>query len=166
GVKVANKAPSTPASGLSTRKDDPPEGPSSKTSTSTQDEKQDPKVHPLSMLSEMDTDTDPLYTEIRFVAAKPLKCTAMIDTGAARVYVRQSLTKSLEEAGALAGSRQVNRRIVLADGHETFATKEIAFYVELPKGRHVCLSALELPTLTSEMIIGLSGLRLMDMAIC
>ncbi|KAF4732400.1 hypothetical protein FOZ63_024835, partial [Perkinsus olseni] len=108
GVKVANKAPSTPASGLSTTKDDPPEGPSTKTSTSTQQQgdKQDPKVHPLSMLSEMDTDTDPLYTEIRFVATRPLKCTAMIDTGAARVYIRQSLTKSLEEAGAVAGSRQ------------------------------------------------------------
>ncbi|KAF4690047.1 hypothetical protein FOZ60_000712 [Perkinsus olseni] len=127
GVKVANKTPSTSASGLSTTKDDPPEGPSTKTSTSTQqqDDKQDPKVHPLSMLSEMDTDTDPLYTEIRFVAAKPFKCTAMIDTGAARVYVRQSLTKSLEEAGAVAGSRQVNRRIVLADGHEGLVTRPL-----------------------------------------
>ncbi|EER01578.1 hypothetical protein Pmar_PMAR000268 [Perkinsus marinus ATCC 50983] len=100
------------------------------------------------MLSEMDTGTDPLYTEISFVAAKPLKCTAMIDTGAARVYIRQSLTKSLEKAGAVAGSRQVNRRILLADGHEVSAIKEITFYIELPKGRHVCLSALEIPTLT------------------
>ncbi|KAF4647327.1 hypothetical protein FOL47_004740, partial [Perkinsus chesapeaki] len=66
---------------------------------------------------------------------------------------------------AIIESHPTNRRIVLADGRETCAVKELSFYIALPRGRHVCLTALEVPSLTSEMIIGLTGLRLMDMAI-
>ncbi|EER00734.1 hypothetical protein Pmar_PMAR002494, partial [Perkinsus marinus ATCC 50983] len=74
GVKAVDKSQPTLATDLSRSHSDSAQEPMTTASSNIrQEDKQDPKVHPLSMLSEMDTGTDPLYTEISFVAAKPLK---------------------------------------------------------------------------------------------